>query len=412
MTKDMTVSTYSLEPTSIHESILALNTNDNANKTSAGFIYQDLVLMKNLLYLENDSTVIGYEVLDDIHIIKENSITLIQVKHSINDSPLTESSIDFWKTINKWAKIPATNHDEKLKFVFYTNRPIAASSNLYNELQKENKDYASIETILNDLFNTLEEKEKKKATGQAQNPIFDYVKKINSLTLDDKKTLFEKLTFSISDKQIVDEIKMKLQYFGISKRDEIDRVYENLLGIITDKRYHLAREGEDFLIDYNYFRIDLKFDSLLKLARYDEIDFDKYYNFSNQYDENYHDKIFYKQLKDIDIQDSDIKKYARERAKASSFFKELDLIQSEEKIIYSKIYEEWENIHEDIYDEAINNEAHHKSKARDCLKNTKNTTIVYKTSSLPKSLIKGKMIDLSNVPIIGWKKDWKEQYHE
>lgn len=412
MTKDLTISTCSLEPTSLHDSILALNINDNANKTSAGFIYQDLVLIKNLLYLENDSTSIGYEILDDIHITKENSIALLQVKHSIDDSPLTESSTDFWKTIDKWAKIVGTQHDEKLELVFYTNRPIATSSNLYNALQQKNKDYEAIETILSDLFKKLEAKENMKTSGQSPNPIFNYVKKINALTLENKKSLFDKLIFLTSDEQIIDEIKKKLQYFGISKQDEIDRVYENLLGIIIDKRYHLAREGKDFLIDYNYFRTDLKFDSLLKLARYDEIDFDKYYNFRNEYNEDYHNETFYKQLKDIDLEDSVIKKFARERAKASSFFGELDLLQSEENIINAKIHDEWENIHDDIYDETITNEDHHKLKAKECLKNTKNTAIVYKSSSLPKSLIQGKIIDLSNVPIIGWRKDWQERYSE
>lgn len=107
---------------SISSAILKLNEHDHANKTSAGFIYQDLVLIKKLLYLENDGTTISYEVLDDIHIIKENSTTLVQVKHSVNDTPLTERSSDFWKTINKWAKIIEALNDEKLKFVFYTNR--------------------------------------------------------------------------------------------------------------------------------------------------------------------------------------------------------------------------------------------------------------------------------------------------
>ena len=110
------------------------------------------------------------------------------------------------------------------------------------------------------------------------------------------------------------------------------------MGIVTDKRYSLAREGKDFLINYEYFRKDLKFDSLLNLARYEEIDFDKYYDFKNEYNEDYHGKTFYKQLKDIDVQDSLIQEYARERAKASSFFKELDLVSSEEEVINKKVW--------------------------------------------------------------------------
>lgn len=397
---------------SISSAILKLNEHDHANKTSAGFIYQDLVLIKKLLYLENDGTTISYEVLDDIHIIKENSTTLVQVKHSVNDTPLTERSSDFWKTINKWAKIIEALNDEKLKFVFYTNRQTSVHSKLYNALQQETKDYIVIEKIISDLFDKLQQQENEKKIGSPQNPIFKYVKKIHELSLENKKALFNKLIFEISDQHIVDEIKKKLKYFGVTNSLEIDRAYERLLGIVTDKRYSLAREGKDFLINYEYFRKDLKFDSLLNLAKHEEIDFDTYYDFKNEYNEDYHGKTFYKQLKDIDVQDSLIQEYARERAKASSFFKELDLVSSEEEVINKKICEEWKYIYEDIYEEKISDENHHKRQARDCLKQTKNANVRFKQSDLPKDFIKGILVDLSNIPRIGWRQDWKEKYCE
>ena len=51
---------------------------------------------------------------------------------------------------------------------------------------------------------------------------------------------------------------------------------------------------KEFIIDYNYFRKDLKFDRILKLARVEEINFDEYYNYrdKNKYNEDYTNKIF------------------------------------------------------------------------------------------------------------------------
>lgn len=396
----------------VSASILKLNEFDNANKTSAGFIYQDLVLIDKLLYLENDSTEIGYEILDDIHILKKNGLELIQVKNSINDTTLGESSNDFWKTISKWAKIVQHTNPSNLSFIFYTNRKISTNSILYSELQKETKNYQTIKASINNLFNKLNCKENLKEKSKAENPIFKYVKEIYEL--DDKKreALFEKLMLVTSERLIVDKIKDRIKFFGISRQEDINSTYENLLGIVTDKRYHLARENKDFLINYDYFRKDLKFDNLLNLAKFEAIDFDKYYSFSNEYNEEYHDKIFYKQLIDIDIQEDVIKKYVRERARMTSFFNAIDLLESEVNIINNIIVEEWADIHDDVYDEIIKDEAHHKIKAKECLKNTKNSDIKYKNSSLPKGLVKGKLIDLSNRPILGWRKNWEQLYNE
>lgn len=404
---DIEVHDYSV----LTEQIKQLNKHDVAIKTSAGFIYQDLVFMKELLYLENDSTKLGYEVLDDIHILNKNGLALVQVKHSVNGGNLTESSNDFWKTINNWAKIVKTSNPSNLNFIFYTNRKISSSSDLYNELDKNKKDFTKIESIINKIFTDLDDKEKKKEKGQSENPIFKYVKNINELETEHIKSLFDKLKFITSDEPIIKTIKDKIVYFGIEEQ-EVDNIYEQLLGIITDKRYELALANSDFSIDYDYFRKNLKFDQLLKFSRIEPINFDKYYNFEDKYNEDYHNKIFYKQLRDIDVKTKDINDYARERAKASSFLDELNLLKSEENILDKKIIEEWEDIHDDLYEEEVGNESMHKLKARQCIKATKRSNIFYKNSKLPKALIIGKTINLSDQPIIGWRKDWKEKYSE
>lgn len=387
-----------------------MNKNDNANKTSTGFIYQDLVFIKKLLYLEDDGTKITHELFDDVSVIKKNSLELVQVKHSINDDiSLTDRSFDLWKTLSKWSKILIKDNCDSLEFIFYTNKKLSKTSNkILSELKKVEKNYLLIQKYINEVFEDLDEKEKAKGSNTKENPIFKYVKEIKSLDLNKQKILFSKLSIILSENKIVDDIKKKIEFFGIEK-DYIDMTYEQLLGIITQHRYKLAKENKDFIVDYEYFRNELKFNRLLKTGKFTPLKFDKYFIFDNYYDEDFSEEIFYKQLVDINIPNDEINDYANERARTSAFFeKELQILPSEEKIIDSMIKEEWEEHHTKLYKgkEASNKKAHK------CLDKTQNSYISFESNKLPKKLVKGKMIDLSNKPVIGWKKNWKELYYE
>lgn len=363
--------------------------------------------------MEDDDTKITHELYDDVAVIKENSLELIQIKHSINEDNLTDRSYDFWKTISKWSNIIKTNPDNILEFIFYTNRSLSKISQcLLSELINDTKNYTTIRTFITKLFNELDKKEKIKKSVDSSNPIFKYVKDINNLHESEQKILFSKLTLVLSENTIIEDIKKRIKYFAIKKNKEIDSVYNELIGIVTDKRYDLAKKDKAFIVDYDYFRKELKFDLLIGLARIDDIDFDKYYSFENDYNDDYRDKIFYKQLKDIEIDDKKISDYAKERAKTSTFIDQLDLLPAQVNIINKKILDEWNIIHEDEYEEIYSTEFQHKKKARDCLKETKNANIEYQKQNLPRGLIVGKMIDLSNKPIIGWRKDWEEKYCE
>lgn len=397
----------------VENTIKELNKNDLANKTSAGFIYQDLVLIKQLLYLEDNGTKIGYEVLDDIHILKnETNLELIQVKNSINSDTLTESSSDFWKTILKWAKIIESTDVKNITFIFYTNRPLSNRSKLFNELIRNPLDVDKIIKIIDNIYVKLNLKESQKDKKEPVNPIYQKVKSIFNLSSNNKELLFKKLNFVTNEDNIVQDIKQRIKFFGITKDKDIDTIYEQLLGIITDKRLALAKSDDEFIIDYNYFRKNLKFDRLVSLSKLEEINFDKYYNYENKYDEDFKDKIFYKQLIDINISAIKINEFARERARACSFMDELEILDSEEKIIDSKFIEEWRELHDDEYTKDIIDNNDHNNKAQSCLRNTTRNQIYYNSSFLPKSFIKGKFIDLSNKPKLGWKLDWEEKYSE
>ena len=112
---------------------------------------------------------------------------------------------------------------------------------------------------------------------------------------------------------------------------------------------------------------------------------------------------------DIDIPAEEINNFARERASSSSFLEELELLTSEENIINSKLIYEWEDIYNEEYKKAIDTEQNHKLKAQNCLNEISRLSIFHDGNKLPKPLTKGKFIDLSDKPKLGWRLDWKEK---
>ena len=113
----------------------------SADTKQLGFEYQYLFFFLKLFGLKRGSEV-GYEVLDDVHIIdtNERKIYLYQLKHTTQTNAeggaanLTTFSIDFWKTLSNWSKVivdpvegrKETTEQEKflqnVNFIFVSNR--------------------------------------------------------------------------------------------------------------------------------------------------------------------------------------------------------------------------------------------------------------------------------------------------
>lgn len=82
-------------------------TDFSAKEPSLGYIYQIkyalLLLLKDSRSLENP--ILRIECLDDIDITDVNTTNLYQTKlHIKSKANLTDSSVDFWKTIRIWSQ--------------------------------------------------------------------------------------------------------------------------------------------------------------------------------------------------------------------------------------------------------------------------------------------------------------------
>ena len=109
--------------------------NHDAYGQMAGYLYQVLSSLLLILDSKNDSTRISIEKFDDVAFVESGEPkTLIQVKHQINArGSLTDTSADFWRSINSWCdSIKTYNMDiDSTKFVIITTATAKLDSAVY-----------------------------------------------------------------------------------------------------------------------------------------------------------------------------------------------------------------------------------------------------------------------------------------
>ena len=131
-------------------------TDFSAKEPSLGYIYQIkyalLLLLTNSRDLENP--VLRIECLDDIDITDVNSTNLYQTKlHIKSKAHLTDSSVDFWKTIRIWSQyiLDGTIDINKTNLSLITTENIPETSTLYKL-----KNNVSSEPELQNIINSLD----------------------------------------------------------------------------------------------------------------------------------------------------------------------------------------------------------------------------------------------------------------
>jgi len=130
------------------------STSFSAKEPSLGYFYQ--VKFSLLLLLqqsrESNNPKVRLETLDDVEIEDEDRLDLYQTKlHIKNKANLTDSSVDFWKTIRVWSEhiISGSINLENTSFNLVTTEKVPKESVLYKLSQStEKKDLESIVTKL------------------------------------------------------------------------------------------------------------------------------------------------------------------------------------------------------------------------------------------------------------------------
>jgi hypothetical protein len=395
-----------------------------ADKKSLGFEFQDFVYIEKLIELRQGQ-VLGLELYDDIHVetivndcVKE--LLLIQVKHSIDSGKITDRDIDLWKTIYNWLKlIPELPDTSVLKFQLYTNKTL--NNQFFVNLLKA--PCHNIQAILQHIRETnkeVSEAESRKKPEDSENPIAKYVKSVSETCDEELKFLFDRFEFHSDTSSIVERISSALRQLSIPISC-LDETRKHVIGAFKESKFSKIIKGEKVVITFEDFRIDMGFDRIIRSARAEPIDFDRfldiYYTYQRPDSLSFSKSKFHEQLQDIGISDEEVVNRGIEMILAEQFMNSLQeagsFSASENLRLENKAVTEWQLLHNQLHRKTKQeDETTHLKVSVDCYDQTMFNPLKINNIELPKNLSCGKYIKLSNLPRIGWRKDWQGKFKE
>ncbi|MCL6329937.1 hypothetical protein EXT51_10510 [Pectobacterium carotovorum subsp. carotovorum] len=396
-----------------------------ADKTSLGFEFQDLVYIEKLIELRSGQT-LGLELHDDIHVetaaddssIEE--ILLIQVKHSVESGNITDRDIDLWKTIHNWLKlVPGLPNCRSLKFQLYTNKSL--NNQEFVSLLKNSR--ANIQAIIDHIRKTnkeITESESQKKPEDSRNPLAKYVDSVSQSSDEELKFIFDRFEFHSDKSPIIARISSALRQLSIPD-SRLEETRKHVIGAFKESKFSRIIEGEKVVITFDDFRVKMGFDRIVRSARSEPADFDQfvdiYYSYHRPDKLSFSHSRFYTQLKDIGINDEEIIDRGVEMMLADQFMDSLrdagSFSSSDNSRLENKAVSDWQLLHNQSHRKTTeSDEGLHQQASLDCYDKTMGSTLKAGDIELPRNLSCGKYTKLSNIPRIGWRKDWKERFEE
>jgi len=409
--------------------------NKKADDKLIGFEYQFFYFVLSLLKMQKGETV-GFEVKEDVHIENDGKITFCQLKHTIQTSSqnkpinLTTSDIDLWKTLSLWVNIinKESDKDEFLqnaKFIFVSNKSVNNNNAFLSHFTtfQNDKDIDKLKDFLTtyqeetnkkyqskiEEYNLLSSEEKKKKEKPKEDEKIKYL--INILSLGDEllEVFFSNMEFLLNVNSIRQDIKNEIRNSKYIKSDfRIEQVYNQLIGWLKDDFFEKVSNKE--IVQYPWETFAQKVSPIFEQMRSGKIHFNPELQYPK--DVKILDRVFAKQLRDIGIVEDEIYKYDYNRLLTETNLKELkqsdEITQKNIDELDKNTIDNWKPIHEEIY---LDEDYSHNN-AKKVLMKTKqiDLNLLGQPISL-RAISNGQFIKLSDMPKIGWKSTWKEEYN-
>lgn len=388
-----------------------------ADKSALGFEYQDLVLVNILLGLKPGEQ-IGLEVFDDIHTESiSDDLCLIQVKHSLSGGNITERDIDLWKTLYNWLKsAPELPAGKNITFQIYSNKSLN-NQNLIALLKSAKSNKKKIIEAVSEIFTDIKAAESLKEKTDPANPIFKYVKALATAKKAEVEFILERFRFHTDTADVTLQINDKLSYLAVPA-SKLDDTRKFVVGAYKEHKVATIVGGEKVIITYDIFRVQMGFERILRSARSNEIDYDrfydKYYHFQQLGDLSFLTSTFSRQLKDIGLPQEDVIDHGIEMLATEDLIRDLkkegDFTYHDDARLAQQCEMSWKKIHRQAHGTFTQINPQSVLAAQACYNATINKELKLKNIALPEGFSKGKFIRLSDLPSIGWKVDWKELY--
>ncbi|UOU99904.1 hypothetical protein MUU74_08105 [Chryseobacterium daecheongense] len=330
------------------------STDFSAKEPSLGYIYQ--IKYALLLLLTNgrnlDNPVLRIECLDDIDITDVNSANLYQTKlHIKGKANLTDSSVDFWKTIRIWSEyiLNGTIDIEQTVLNLITTENIPTTSILYKL-----RDNIFSDTELQDIVDKLDSIAISSTNDTTKKGREEYQK----LSIENKKKLIQSIRILDNSIDISEvDAKIKKQLILSSYPNHLDAFLELLDGWWLGKAIDNLTGKLDSI---KFEELQLKISNIRDSFQADNLPnhFPEQMEISDEDVESLKEKNFLKQLELISIginsrtvkrAISDFRRAFEQRSK----WLRLHLLNPEEEEEYDKkLRDYWQNIFEIMGDEA------------------------------------------------------------
>lgn len=398
----------------------------HTEKTSAadkaiGFDFQYYHFLWRLLTMKSDESV-GLEVLDDVHTeLATKRKIFIQIKHTTQTKAdgtprnMTQLDVDMWKTFSNWCKIIADkesgrgNVSKQLGFVNETDFVLSSNKidNLNNSvlsairaLQEGAKTYSTFKDDLSKIKGKTKDEE-----------IAAYIDTVLDLDAGVAEIFFNNISFDLGCDDIIEKCKTAIKEHYIDD-GKIDDVFSDIDSRLRQENFSLTKNKEKIIFSFDDFR--KRYRIYFDQARNGKL---RILEFNGALPEKLEDQIFIQQLIDInDLEPEDTERMAMYTRCLLYMVNNFDRWEKDGDISRSQIEDfkreakaRWKIEFDSAYRKKLD-EDEILEKALGIFDSIRKEKLELDGQPLPTEMNNGCYYDLSNIPKIGWHKDWESKY--
>lgn len=387
-----------------------------AETKSIGFDFQYYFFLWKLLTLNKGESV-GLEVKDDVHTELEDDINIFyQVKHSVQKNKegdiknMTASDIDLWKTLYNWAKVISDENDNrnevksqlkfvhKSHFVMWSNKNYSSKNQIIDNIERLKNKAVSIDDFI--------KKIKEFETKSEDNRIKNYIKEFLLLDKNVLNHYISKITFELGEDEIIKNCKDAIETKLIPK-NKVDDVFAKIDSRLREDNFIEIKTGNKIQISFEDFQ--KKCQKYFDNARTGKLQIAP---LTMSLPDKLENQTFIKQLVEInDITTDDIELMAQFTRFKLKLENNITKWHTEGEITIEEIdsYRDeailkWHNKFRALSNKSdFNNDS-----SLDIVNYLREQILRIDGQELGTELSNGEFYYLSDIPKIGWKKDWEK----
>jgi hypothetical protein len=402
------------------------NKKSHIDKTAAdpilvAFDYQYYFFLWKLLSLNMGESV-GLEVKDDVHTELNNDEQIFyQIKHTIKTKGdkftpvnLTTSDTDLWKTLSNWIKVLTDKNDnresekEQLLFLKKTHFVLASnkSTSKSNKVLKAIMDYKENSILLNDVKNVFQSIS---LTTDKETAVKNYVNNVLGVSDNVLNSFILRVDFELDECDIIGKCKDAIKADKI-KESKIDHVFRSIDSAIRKDNFIRIRNNEKIQISFNDFY--RKYQRYYDLARNESL---LIIPCSPLLPKQLDSQIFIKQLIEIgDIEKDELEQITKVtlaklklQVNLDTWIRQGELTSEEVSDFKSNATDYWNNNFRRTFRNK-SQESGFNDLGLQLIDIIREKTLKMQEQSLNIDLSNGAFYELSDEPLIGWRKDWEK----